>query len=1401
MAPMLLRLLTIVLVGVGLLAACTQLEATPISTATPTPTLATTTATATPTVRATLTPTPTPAPTLKPPPTATYFLETKVAPSESGSVEVSPSPNQDGGYAPGTTLTLRAVASPGFSFVHWEGDVVKGITANSVVITINSNLGVAAVFGKAAVFSATLAPCVPTPRTLPSPISVTVPPGPSGPLSLEVVGQIGGPIKAVAVQSDLAFVGVGLRLSVLDVSDPTALREVGATESLGWFAEDAAIAGDLVYVAAGGTGLHIVDVSVPSRPVVIGAYDTPGYAEGVAVAGRYAYVADGPGGLRIIDIADPASPTEAAVAYGLSYVFDVALSGSYAYLAAAGAGLLVADVSDPARPVELGRLDTPGYAYGIAVSENTAYIADGWEGLVAVDVADPRQPKDVWAYETPGWAMDVAVDGNRLHVADAFGGLRVLDLSDRAKPTELGAYEAPDGHAQSLAVSGSVVYVADRNLGLHVVDVSSPAEPRPVGFYSPMGFADGVAVAGSYAYVAAGRYGFRVVDLADPRRPKEVGAFDTQNSATTVSVSVSGSFAYMSTFGWHVLDISDPAHPLGDSSYGGGPEVGMPRDQLVHGDTLYVANEWGFALLDVSQPGSLCLLSFLDFSGGRGPGTAGLPTATGVAVSGDVAYVAAEEGGLWTFDVSNPRNPTLLSVFDEPVTPELEEKGKVEEVVMADVAVAGNLVYIADHEFLRIVDVTDPRSPKGLGSYRLPTEVSGWGPSLAVAGSTVYVADGAAGLVAVDVSDPANPSLAGNLLLPGFASGVAVDDKYVYVAAEEGGLFIVQATAGGGSHEAASTVQPQVMAPLGQGLAPLAQVASFRRAEPAAVAGPVTPSNRGGGWGHAVTGSVRTSPALDPEVQEVPASSGITCTVTSAADSGPGTLRRCLEQAGSGDTITFDRAVFPPDSPTTIRLATGLFLSQGGLTIDGSNAGVILDGSGTPPGTDGLGIDSDHNLVKGLQVLHFSDSGVNIGGAHNIIGGDRAKGRGPMGEGNVISGNGLSGIFICCNAATVGNRVIGNYIGLDASGAALLSNGDNPNFGAVLVGETHGNIIGGPAPADRNVITGNGTAIHIKGGSGNTIVGNYIGTDATGRVRLGKEGGLARVLLDAGTSNNRIEANVIVGDVLINDPGSSYNEVIGNFIGIDATGTVALGGRVRVGVPFNRIGGTTAGERNVIAGGVNLGSTLFSSRDNLLLGNYIGTDVTGTRAIGAGRVLVRGRHNFVGGTTEEERNIVAGGVSLSAGAVYNFVAGNYIGTDVTGAVALPTHVGISVQDAEHNAVHANLISGGGAAGVQLSQGASFNWLRANRITRSNIGIEVTDGGGEGNLIVGNSLVDNGQNGYDGGQNNHWDDGQQGNYWSDYEGVDADGDGTGDAPYPISPNGEDQYPIMAPPQPP
>jgi len=124
-----------------------------------------------------------------------------------------------------------------------------------------------------------------------------------------------------------------------------------------------------------------------------------------------------------------------------------------------------------------------------------------------------------------------------------------------------------------------------------------------------------------------------------------------------------------------------------------------------------------------------------------------------------------------------------------------------------------------------------------------------------------------------------------------------------------------------------------------------------------------------------------------PKTQDRASSSVNTWIVISVADSGQGTLRQAMLEASSGDTIAFDPAVFSPASPATIKLTSSELpeLIQGNITIDASNAGVILDGVNNSHGS-GLRIHSDHNVVKGLQILHFPEYGVHLtDGINNTI--------------------------------------------------------------------------------------------------------------------------------------------------------------------------------------------------------------------------------------------------------------------------------------------------------------------------------------------------------------------------------------------------------------------------------
>jgi CSLREA domain-containing protein len=306
---------------------------------------------------------------------------------------------------------------------------------------------------------------------------------------------------------------------------------------------------------------------------------------------------------------------------------------------------------------------------------------------------------------------------------------------------------------------------------------------------------------------------------------------------------------------------------------------------------------------------------------------------------------------------------------------------------------------------------------------------------------------------------------------------------------------------------------------------------------------------------------------------------------TSDADPGDGTcddgtgactLRAAIEEANflqGADTINFDPTVFPPGAPTTILPASDLpplAEDTAGTTIDGSGAGVIVDGNDNPNVWFGFCLLSDNNVLKGVQIHRFSLDGVLIGGSgntieHCYIGADTAgnnlgnggngvniqpleetAGSNTVGPGNVIGFNELDGVIVGGN----NNVVRGNYIGADAAGNDLGNVGDGVYIQSIF--ETEGSNTVGPG----NVIGfNNADGVRIWG-SDNVVRDNYIGADAAGN-NLGNDAhGVAIQSLEGSSNSNTVGPGNVIG---FNKFGGvaiygSNNLVYGNTIGTDAVG-------------------------------------------------------------------------------------------------------------------------------------------------------------------------------------------------------------------------------------------------------
>jgi titin len=336
-----------------------------------------------------------------------------------------------------------------------------------------------------------------------------------------------------------------------------------------------------------------------------------------------------------------------------------------------------------------------------------------------------------------------------------------------------------------------------------------------------------------------------------------------------------------------------------------------------------------------------------------------------------------------------------------------------------------------------------------------------------------------------------------------------------------------------------------------------------------------------------------------------------------------------------------------------------------GNVINGNFFGVALYGAGTDGnivignliGTDASGTARIGNFCQGINV-----SG---GAQRNRIGGPTSR------ERNIISGNGVNGVEIGDRGS---NTVMGNFVGTDISGTIALGNG-GPGGGIHVW--SAGNQIGGMNAGERNIVSGNmdsGIVLQGSDATGNTVMGNYVGVDVSGRIALGnKSAGIAAVTV---APNNLIKGNVVSGNGGdgIHICGADYNVVAGNLVGTDLSGTLVIpngGGGVRVcpGSSFNRVGGTQPDERNVLSG--NMYGVVFGGAGNLVLGNLIGTDISGTQSLGnwaSGVHLDPGGRNFVGGATRAERNVISGnGIGVWIFSDYTYVLGNLIGTDITGS--------------------------------------------------------------------------------------------------------------------------------------
>lgn len=417
------------------------------------------------------------------------------------------------------------------------------------------------------------------------------------------------------------------------------------------------------------------------------------------------------------------------------------------------------------------------------------------------------------------WLLTAAANGNFLYAGVTDDGIHILDISDPEHPTKVASFA--DGATSSFddfEVQGSYLYTAS-NGTFAVYNIASPLSPVLKGSVAG-GSGERILdqhVAGTVAYLHIGSCStcgsdyIEAVDIADPTAPKALATYPVSKSVGYVAANNNYLYIPDRVEGLVIVDagaVQIPTTPaLTHVLTLGTDAVGALNSLAFYNDHAYAAGEHGVTILDISNPASASVvgtiaahgrntahiqvintrlyfvvqstLKVYDLASATAPVLVGEYDAdsgiTDYQVNGDYIWVGTNVGlnGIYAPAPSVPKYSQSITGFaGQPAT-----------------AIAGNMLYVAAGDVLRIYDIRNPLAPTQICEVTDPYMVGATG--IAVDNGYAYVAN-YWGNTVVDVIDPVSPKVVARL--PNRSGrALSASDGYVYSGQDSPGLIIVDA--------------------------------------------------------------------------------------------------------------------------------------------------------------------------------------------------------------------------------------------------------------------------------------------------------------------------------------------------------------------------------------------------------------------------------------------------------------------------------------------------------------------------------------------------------------------------------------------------------------------------------
>ncbi len=498
--------------------------------------------------------------------------------------------------------------------------------------------------------------------------------------------------------------------------------------------------------AASQWGLEIFTLVEPTKPSRVGEIATPGQAQAVAVEDNIAYVADGAAGVHVVDITVPTDPSILQTVGGLTDAHGVHVDDGNLYVLDTERGMLVFNLRDAHNVLTPPRrfFRTAGTPLNVAIHEGNVYFSDDRHGLF---ILDPNPFGNFTVQSVVpifAAAYQIADKDAASYAYVASGNLTLIDITETQNP-EIGHHLNTPGLATGIQIRDNTVYLTDRQTGLHIIDVRNPRHPQRVSSHTTVGNAKNIALRDTLAYVADGKGGIQTIDVSQAKSPKWLHRYafgGTVHGLDVVKTGEDTRTAYIANgiAGLMTLKFTTPyqgtvteklAFPVNTITFNNISEAVRCTKIRVRDRYGFVAAETGMFVVDLTA-NTIVTHVPTDIS------------VSDIALHERYTYVCA--GALIVIDSQFPQQSRIVS--------ERNMSGSAYRVVVDPNS--STHAYVAALEGgLHIFDITDPAVPRPIGNYPTQGNVTG----VAVTEKLAYLLESGVGVTTLDITEPNKPKL------------------------------------------------------------------------------------------------------------------------------------------------------------------------------------------------------------------------------------------------------------------------------------------------------------------------------------------------------------------------------------------------------------------------------------------------------------------------------------------------------------------------------------------------------------------------------------------------------------------------------------------------------------------